>query len=112
MSITLFWTTQRRWFRSLRTGYFLPGDVVLGIFTVIGQSSKQVAATANQREAVSEAGAGGRAVLWSLGLQAFPLPATRLKETTGSELQPSDSHTGSPSADCSGVSAGKLRQTL
>lgn len=49
---------------------------------------------------MSEAGAGGRAVLWSLGLQTFPLPPTRLKETTDSV-----SHADSPSADCSGVSA-------
>lgn len=71
----------------LRTGScFLPGDVVLGVFTVIGQSSKQVAAAAEQREAVPEAGAGGRAVLWSLGLQTFPLPTTRLKEKTDGKL--------------------------
>lgn len=60
----------------------LPWDVVLGVLTVIGESSEQVAATANQREAVSEAGAGWQVVLWSLGLQALPLPTTCL---TGSQ---------------------------
>lgn len=58
---------------------FLPGDVVFGIFAIVGKSTKKVAPASNQREAVSKAGAGGWAILWRFGLQTFPLPATRLK---------------------------------
>lgn len=62
---------------------FLPGDVVLWVFAVIGQSSKEVTGVANQREAVSEARAGGRAVLRSLSLQPLPFPAARLRVWEG-----------------------------
>lgn len=58
---------------------FLPGDVVFGIFAIVGKSTKKVAPASNQREAVSKTGAGGWAILWRFGLQTFPLPATRLK---------------------------------
>lgn len=69
------------------SGGNLPGDVVLGVLAVVGQSPKQVTGTANQGEAVSEAGAGGRPILGRFSLQTFPFPAARLQRDGHQEVR-------------------------
>lgn len=56
----------------------VPWYVTIGVFTVIGQPSKQVAFVTHKSEAVSNPGAGRQAVPGCSRFQLLPQPATRL----------------------------------
>ncbi len=67
-------------------GFFLcictaPWHIAVGVFTIIGQPSKQVTLVAHKSEAVSDSGAGRRAIPWCSGLQLLPQPAAGLSHT-------------------------------
>lgn len=64
-----------------------PWYVAIGVFTVIGQSSKQVTLITNKSEAVSNPRAGGHSGPGCSGLQLLPQPATSLSSTE-SNLNP------------------------
>lgn len=53
---------------------YLLRDVILGILTIIGKSTKEKDLIANEREGVSEAGAGWGAIAWQPRLNSFPFP--------------------------------------
>ncbi len=55
-------------------------DVVLRVFAVVGQSSKEVGFVSNQGETVTQPWAGWQSRFWILGLQPFPFPSASLNE--------------------------------
>ena len=59
-----------------------PWDIAVGVFTIIGQTPKEVTLVPNESKAVSDSRAGRRASPGSFGLQLFPQPATSLSHIT------------------------------
>ena len=56
----------------------IPGDVVFGIFAVVGQASEEEHPVAYQGEAVAQTGARGMPRFGIFGLQSFPFPSAGL----------------------------------
>lgn len=57
----------------------VPRYIAIGVFTVVGQASKQVTLVTHESEAVSDPRAGRKAIPGGSGLQLLPQPATCLK---------------------------------
>lgn len=59
----------------------VPWYIAIGVFTIIGQPSKQVTLVTHKGEAMSNPGAGRTAIPGCSGLQLLPQPATSLSHT-------------------------------